>query len=332
MKTELNFLELHYLVEELQSCIGARVDNIYAPEGLLMQLHKSGTGKLFLLITDKAIWLAKEKTSAESVSGLCSLLRRHLEGKKLTKLEQIGSERIVCFTFQTQKETFYLFAELFSNGNVILTDENKKILAAKEERAWKDREIRRGLTYKLPPAKQNLFEIKEIPKDEKTLASLGFGKLLAREIIARGDYKALLKEKPSARDYSGELSPIKLEQFKEPGEAFTSFSELLDARLSKSLIAGKEQRVSKALEAKKAKLQEVIDIQSKNIDAMEKEAIELQRKGELVYEHYQELKDILEELNKAKAKFSLQEIKAKLKGHPKIKDLNPKTGDVAVEI
>jgi hypothetical protein len=28
---------------------------------------------------------------------------------------------------------------------------------------------------------------------------------------------------------------------------------------------------------------------------------------------------------------SLQEVKAKLKGHPKIKDLNPKTSDVVVE-
>jgi len=332
MKTELNFLELHHLIEELQTCIGSRVDNIYAPNGLLLQLHKSGIGKIFLCITDKAMWLAKEKPAAESISGLCSLLRRHLEGKKLTKLEQIGSERIARFTFQTQKETYYFYVELFSNGNVILTDGDKKILAAKEERAWKDREIRRGQTYKLPPAKQNLFELKEIPNDEKTLAKLGFGKLLAREIIARGDYQSLLKEKISPRDYSGELSPIKLEQFKEPGEAFTSFSELLDARLSKTLAAGKEQRISKAYEAKKAKLQEIIDIQTKNIETMEKEALELRHKGELVYEHYQELKDVLEELNKAKAKFSLQEIKAKLKGHPKIKDLNPKTNDVVVEI
>lgn len=331
MKTELNFLELHYLIEELQTCIGSRIDNIYAPDGLLLQLHKSGAGKIFLRITDKAMWIAKEKPATEAVSGLCSLLRRHLEGKKLTKLEQIGSERIARFTFQTQKETFYLYVELFSNGNIILTDGDKKILAAKEERAWKDREIRRGQIYKLPPAKQNLFELKEIPSDEKTLASLGFGKLLAREIIARGDYQSLLKEKASPHDYSGELSPIKLEQFKE-GEAFTSFSELLDARLSKSLAAGREQRVSKAYETRKAKIQEVIDIQSKNIEAMEKDALELQHKGELVYEHYQELKDILEELNKAKAKFSLQEIKAKLKGHPKVKDLNPKTNDVVVEI
>lgn len=334
MKSEFNFLELHFLVDELQSLLNSRVDNVYAPDGILLQLHKSGVGKLYFRITDKVMWLAKEKPSSESISGLCSLLRRHLEGKKLVKIEQIGSERIVQFTFQTQKDTRFLFVELFSNGNVILTDEKKKVLAAKEERAWKDREIRRGKTYVFPPAKQNLFELKTIPSDEKVLASLGFGRLLAREIIARDcNLKSLLNEKLSPRAYSdGELSPIKLVQYKESGESFSSFSELIDARLLKSLAICSEHKVSKAYEAKKEKIQEVIDIQSKNIDSMEKEALELQRKGELVYEHYQELKDVLEELNKAKAKFSLQEMKAKLKGHPKVKDLNPKTSDVIVEI
>jgi predicted ribosome quality control (RQC) complex YloA/Tae2 family protein len=246
-------------------------------------------------------------------------------------LEQLGSERIARFTFQTQKETCYLYVELFSNGNIILTNDVMKILFAREERAWKDREIKRGLIYELPPAKQDVFALKEVPEDEKSLAALGFGKLLAKEIVARkGDFKSLFKEKLSPRFYSdGELSPIKLVQYKEAGESFPSFSELIDAKLSR---VPEQPRVSKAFEAKKAKLQDVIDMQSKNIERMEKDALEFQRKGEIVYEHYQELKDILEELNKAKAKFSLQEIKAKLIGHAKIKDLNPRTSDVLIEL
>lgn len=340
MKTELNFLELHFLVQELQSCIGSRIDKIYEPNGFLFQLHKSGTGKLFLRITDKVIWLSKQKLLApESFSGLCSLLRSRLEGKKLTKLEQMDSERIVCFTFQTQKDTFYLFIELFAKGNFILTDSNKKILAAKEERAWKDREIKRGLKYVPPPAKANLFKLSadKVYNDEKSLASIGFGKLLAKEIIARGAnfkaYQSLLKEKPSPRAYSdGELSSIKLVQYKEAGEKFSSFSELIDSRLSLTMKSQKEEKIKQAFKAKKAKIQEVINAQTKNIESLKKKATEFQRKGELIYEHYTEFKEILDEINKAKAKFSLQEIKAKLKGHPKIKDVNPKTGDVSVEV
>jgi predicted ribosome quality control (RQC) complex YloA/Tae2 family protein len=338
MKTELNFLELGFLVQELQDIVGSRVDKIYEPDGFLLQIHKSGAGKLFLRITGNAIWVAKEKPEApEKFSGLCSSMRRFLEGKKITKIEQLGSERIVQMSFETQKETFYLFIELFQNGNIILTDAARKILGAKEERAWKDREIKRGLNYQPPPPKKNLFELKSLPSDEKELAQFGFGKLLAKEIIARGGdisaYKSLLKEKLSPRAYAdGELSPIKLVQHSEEGHQHKTFSELLDAKLTAAMQAHKISGAQKAFEAKKAKLLEVINMQSKNIAAMEKEAVELQRKGELIYEHYQELKDILEELNKAKIKFSLQEMKSKLKGHAKIKDLNPKTSDVIVEL
>ncbi len=337
MKSELNFLELHFLVRELQDLVGSRVDKIYEPDGFLLQIHKSGSGKLFLRITGNAIWVAKEKLEApEKFSGLCSSMRRFLEGKKITKIEQLGSERIVQMAFETQKETFYLFVELFQNGNIILTDAARKILGAKEERAWKDREIKRGLNYIPPPAKKNLFELKEIPSDEKALAQLGFGKMLAKEIIARGGdmkaYHSLLNETPGSRAYQDELSPIKLRQFKEEGQQYHSFSELLDAKLTVAMQAHKVSGAQKAFEAKKAKLTEVISMQSKNIAAMEKEAIELQRKGELIYEHYQELKDIIDELNKMKALYSLQEVKAKLKGHAKIKDLNPKTSDVVVEL
>ncbi len=338
MKAELNFLELHFLVQELQSCIGSRVDKIYEPDGFLFQLHKSGMGKLFLRITGSVIWLSKTKPiSPESISSLCAIFRKYLEGKKLTSIEQLGSERVVLCTFQTQKETFSLFVELFAKGNIILTDSNKKILAALEERKWKDREIRRGLEYVPPPAKKNLFELKEIPADEKSLAMLGFGKLLAREIIARGGdfraYQSLLNEKLSPRAYSdGELSPIMLLQFKESGESFPSFSDLVDSKLSVSIQSQKSERIRKSFEAKKAKLQEVIDLQSRSIAALEKDAVELQRKGELIYEHYQELQEILEEVKRMKEVASLQEVKAKLKGHAKIKDLNPKTSDVVVEI
>jgi predicted ribosome quality control (RQC) complex YloA/Tae2 family protein len=340
MKTELNFLELHFLVQELQDVVGARVDKIYEPDSFLLQIHKSGAGKLFVRITNNVIWIAKEKPAApEKFSGLCSAMRRFLEGKKIAKIEQLGSERIVQVTFETQKETFYLFIELFQNGNIILTDAARKILGAKEERAWKDREIKRGLNYILPPAKKNLFELKasDISGDEKSLASLGFGKMLAREIIARGSdfkaYQSFLNEKLSPRAYpDGELSPVKLVQYADEGHPFKTFSELIDSKLPHTLLAQKVSGAQKAFAAKKAKLEDVIGMQSKNIAAMEKEAIEVQRKGELIYEHYQELKDILEELNKAKEKFSLQEMKSKLKGHAKIKDLNPKTSDVIIEI
>jgi predicted ribosome quality control (RQC) complex YloA/Tae2 family protein len=339
VKTELNFLELHFLVQELQVCVGARLQKVYESDGLLLQFHKSGVGKFLLRVTDKVLWLSASRPAAETISGVVAKLRKVLEGKKLTALEQSGSERIVKFTFQTQKETFFLIVELFGKGNAVLTDVNNKILAAQEERAWKDREIRRGIKYVAPPAKKNLFDLQEedISTDEKKLARLGFGKLLAKEILVRGgDFKAynsLLAEKPSPRMYSdGELSPVRLKQYDEKGKSFASFSELIDSKLGVAAEKQKEDRVKKLFEAKRAKLLEVIELQTRKIEDIEDRAANLQRKGELVYEHYQELKEILDGLNKLKLTYSLQEIRKKVKGHAKIKDVNPKTGDIILEI
>jgi len=328
-------LELYHLVRELQVLVGSRVDNVYDCDGFLFQFHKSGTGKLFLKISDKVLWLCASKPVVGEVSGLCSVLRKRLIGKKLVSVVQLGSERIVKFVFETREETYFVFVELFSNGNVVLTDGDTKILGAKEERAWKDREIRRGLKYILPPSKVNLFELDDIPFDEKSVASLGFGKLLAKEIFLRGGgmkgFKSLLSEPATAFNYAGELSPIRLVQFSS-GKSYPSFCALIDSCLSSSVEDEKKERIRKSFESRRNKLLEVISAQSDSIDKFESRAVEFQRKGELIYEHYQELKDILDELNKVRSRFSLQDIRAKLKGHPKIKDLNPKTCDIIVEL
>ena len=94
----------------------------------------------------------------------------------------------------------------------------------------------------------------------------------------------------------------------------------------------KESRKKQALQAQKEKIQNATELQEKSMRKAEQDALEQQRKGETIYEHYQELKEILEEINKARKKFSLQEIKEKLKGHAVIKDVNPKSGEIVVEI
>lgn len=331
MKDEFNFLDVHHMVNELQVLVGARLNKVYQPDGLLLQFHKSGEGKFLLRVSGSVLWLTESKPlMPEKLSGLCAKLRKHITGKKLTKLEQFGSERIVKFVFETQKETYFLIIELFAKGNVILTDENLKILSAFEERSWKDREVRRGKQYELPPQKANLFELTELPKTEKELATLGFGKLLAKEILARGGgvkgYKSLLAEKPSPRKYGEERSPIVLKQFKEAGQPAESFSKLVDEVFG---VEREEQVKSEALskfEKKRQKLLDVIKMQSKTVESLEKKAADAQVIGEAIYEHFQDCQSVLDEVKKKK---SAKDVKT---GHVTAKSFSAKTGDVQVEI
>lgn len=336
MKIELNFLELHFLTGELQECIGARVDNIYGKDFLIIQLHKTGAGKTCLNITKNLVWLSDKRAETQETTGFCTQIRKLLKGKKITAIDQPGSERIIKITLKTQRETTHAYIELFSNGNLVVTDEKNKIIAAKEERKWKDREIRRGSEYALPPQKNDLFSLKEIPDDEKEIANLGLGRLIAREIKARGGgikaYKELLNEKLNPKSYpDGEISPIRLAQYPD-GESHKTFSELINKKFSEMPAQGTETEHEKEFSRKKEKISEIVKIQAKTAEGADKEAAELQFKGELIYKHYQELKDVLEELNKAKTKLSLQEIREKLKGHPKIKKVEPRTGEITIEI
>jgi predicted ribosome quality control (RQC) complex YloA/Tae2 family protein len=337
VRTELNFLETHFLVKEFSQLVGSRVNKVYESDGVLIAFHKEGQ-KTFLRITSKVLWLTSKKPETDAVSNMVSRLRSFLEGKRLAAIEQLGSERIVKFVFETKEERFVLVVELFGNGNLVVTDGEGKILLAQEERAWRDREIRRGLIYSPPPARKDLFSLSEseIPKNEKDIATLGFGKVLAKEIVVRGGfggYKELLAEKENPRLYSdGELSPIVLKQYSEAGVPYKTFSELIDDQLSETIRKQRLERARAGFNEKRKKIEEVILAQTKQLDKVEVASVDLRRKGEVIYERYQEFESLLLELRKAREKLSWKEIQEKLKNHPVIKEIDPKTGDVVVEV
>ena len=80
------------------------------------------------------------------------------------------------------------------------------------------------------------------------------------------------------------------------------------------------------------KTKNVIDQQQKQIDDLEKKAAENNKKGELIYENYQMIESILKEINKAREKYSFDEIKEKLKGHKVVKDVDGKNKRIVIEL
>ena len=355
MQSEITALELNYLVKELQVLIGSRVDTLYKPDGVYVQVHKSGVGKLLLRIEKNALWLTQKKPEMPpSLKGFCQLLRKFLEGKKITKVEQLEGERIVRMCFETQAEKKQLLIELFSKGNVVLADENGVVQAAVEERAWKDRTTKRGLPYKLPPHKGNVLNLNESDfmlgeeTSSKSLAKKGLGKLYANEVCVRAKvdpqassittdeqkklfkaYTSLLDDKSGAHVHGKEIAPFKLHSLEE-GKKCESFCAAIDANFVKT--DSRTEQKSQALADKRKRVENIIALQEKGKIEAENQAAELQRIGEFIYENYIELKATLDELNAARKKFSLQEIKAKLKNHPKLKDVNPKTAEVVIEL
>ncbi len=82
---------------------------------------------------------------------------------------------------------------------------------------------------------------------------------------------------------------------------------------------------------KATQLEDRIKVQQKRLKELEHEVQDNQRKGELIYENYQELNKIIEGLKEARKTMSWKEIKEKIK-NKKIKKIDEKTGDVTVEV
>ena len=110
-------------------------------------------------------------------------LRKHLSGAWIDKIEQYEFERIVILNLRKKIGNWKIILELFGEGNIILTDENNKILQAIIFKKMRDRNIIRNELYQFPPSiSRNPFKIQE---EELKNELINLGKMeIIRAIMA----------------------------------------------------------------------------------------------------------------------------------------------------
>lgn len=88
-------------------------------------------------------------------------LRKFLKSRRITSITQIGTDRIIDFSFSDG--TFHLFLEFFAGGNIILTDRDYNILALFRQvpAGEAQEEVRVGLKYTVTN-KQNYNGVPDI--------------------------------------------------------------------------------------------------------------------------------------------------------------------------
>ena len=363
---EISALDLHYLIKEMQFLSGARVDKISQPEKetVVFQFYAKGKEKQILKIAlPNLFYLAEKKPeAAEKLFGFCSALRKYLSNAKLAKIEQLNSERIAKLLFIAKEAEYILFVELFAKGNIILCKKDFSIIVPLRTSKFKDREIKAGVKYTFPEKEINFFDISaknlnKYKKQQKQTISkliaveLGFGGQYSKEIcklsniglseksLNDGQVNTLIKSIKSITSkkvnpfavYSDSrinAVPFELEIYKDmKKEKKKSFNSAVEFAAK----AGKAKKITKS-QKELERLKKIIKLQEEQINEMEKTATESQKKGELIYEKYQLLNEILEEIRKARKKYSWKEIKSKLKGHKLIKEINEKNGEIVLEV
>ncbi|MEM4239783.1 MAG: NFACT family protein [Candidatus Woesearchaeota archaeon] len=356
-KTEITSFDLHFLLTELQPLVGTRLDKIYVlgDRGVLItfgnkKMLQAGPGKL---------WLPAEKPQTpEQIHPFAAQMRKLIGNSKVERIEQVCSERILAIHIMRSGKSFVLFIEIFGRGNIILCDSTGIVMAAL---ALNDR-VQRGKPYQLPKSidtfhldgKQFCEKFLESRDNvSKTLAAgLGLGKILAEELCVRcgistaekptaghadeiyHELQKMLSQTPSPQIiYEGSIladaTPVPFQCYAtKKRENIESFGAALARIFALPAEAVKEQKTAPVQEKLK-KIETMIQMQEQSLARLQEKAEEERKKGEYIYEHYQEIKKLLDEIIEAKKKLSWKEVKAKF---PQIQEINEATGDIVVEI
>ncbi|MBN4049033.1 NFACT family protein [archaeon AH-315-M20] len=370
MTKQLSSIDMHFLLKELKSLENSRVDKIYnnGKEEIYINFFKSGEGKKILrIISGKAIFLTETKDSDEKPSHFCTMLRKHLDNKTLVSIEQLEPERILKFSFKSKEETRSLYLEIFGKGNLILCKE-EYIIESLIKHKFRDRTILPKEKYKHPEMQYNVFDInknklkeffKNSNKDKIVTAfaiELGLGGILSEEVcllskldknkvpgkiddkeitIILKSIKSIINKKINPQivyknEEATDVVPFDLEFYKECKQTkYPSFDEALDYYFTKEVnLIKKESPYEKQIK----EVERIIKEQEDTIKSLKEKVEENTKKGESIYNNYQLIKEILTEINKAKEKYSWEEIKKKLKEHKIVKDVDVKEKKVVVEI
>lgn len=123
------------------------------------------------------------RTAASAPSQFVSRLRKYLKSRRITGVQQIGTDRIIEITFSDGQ--YRIFLEFFAAGNIILTDADLTVLALLRQVSEGDQDVdvKLGGRYVLE-AKQNFHGIPAVSQDriKETLEKQAAKFMSAQEI------------------------------------------------------------------------------------------------------------------------------------------------------
>jgi len=366
----MSSLDIKVCVKELRDeIIDGKIEKIYhyPPDEIRIKLYADGRKDL-IIEAGRRIHLTKfPKESPKFPSSFAMLLRKHLEGGRIKAIEQHDFDRVVKLEIERRDGKKILIAELFAKGNIILTDENFKVIMP-----LKHEHIRPGENYSFPEQRLSPLDLNEqilsdICRNEnreivKVLATkCGLGGLFAEETclragidkkkksnelsdeeiglivrtvndifepVARGEFKPHIVAKDG--EYIDVL-PIELKIYENyEKKYFNSFNEALDEFYSKLIIESAERSEREESEELK-KLKKRLEIQLQTKEKLEKEMEKYRRIGDLIYEKYTVVDQILNAFKQAKEKLPFEEIRRRAKQIKIVKDVKPESVTIQLD-
>ncbi|HEC81832.1 MAG TPA: fibronectin-binding domain-containing protein [Thermoplasmatales archaeon] len=370
---EFSSFDINAVVAELQELIGSFIDKVYQIEknDVLIKLRNPHGKKVLLLVRSGSFIIPTTKSfsTPQKPSMFAMILRKHIENGQIKKVEQHEFDRIVVITIVKRNDVFQLIIELFSNGNIILVDGERKIIMPLKQQVWAHRTIKPKESYVFPPAQPNPFNLSyedfaSVLKDSerdlvRTLArDLGFGGLYAEEICARASVEKKLMTKEVDDDTLKQLFKT-LQEFleifrkkrfnpvvvKKDGKVFDATPlplkkyEGYELQAIQRFSNGLEQLLSqqpKKEEVKTTERKETLERQLKRQQMMMKgfikKAEEKKKEGELLYSNYQTVDELLREIQSILKKKDKEKDVERIKSYDIVEEFDPTENLLVIKI
>lgn len=199
MKTMSN-VDLYAISHELNQLLkDARVQKAYQPtrDTVIIRFHVPGKGRVDVVF-QAGVRVHTTQYPPENPKvppSFPMLLRKHLKNATVREVRQHNFDRILEIDIQKEHD-FTLVVELFSQGNIILLDEENQIILPLKHRHLKGRKITSKEKYQYPeergihPLDVQLNDLEDLFRNSdsdiiRTLARSGLGGMYSEEIILR---------------------------------------------------------------------------------------------------------------------------------------------------
>ena len=163
MREQMSSFDIHRMVDELQILINARCKKSYQPhhEQLVLRIKpKDSAQKDLVIIRGSRLYLSsRDRPMPNQPAPFAMLLRKHLTNARIEEVTQIGFDRAISIVFDAKMGKRELIIECFRNGNLILLDENRIIIAPLTHTKIGGRIIKKGFAYEPPKGAINPYNL-----------------------------------------------------------------------------------------------------------------------------------------------------------------------------
>ena len=351
MKEGITSLDLMFLTRELkEKLIGGKIQGIkQIDKTFIFEIYKQE--RFFLkTILPRIIYITNSsQQSPQQPTNFCMQLRKHLIGKTISDVSQYEFDRII----EVETEGYKIIFELFSTGNLILTDSSGLIIGILEQQEWRDRILKVKAIYKHPPSninpfKHDFFEFQKVLRqiNKETVKALavdfGLGGTYAEEFCKKLEidknknisqltqqetdklfrtFEQLktLNAKPCIileDKQAVDVAPFEMLTYGDYKKVeFNNFLEAVEAYFEGLEKVLKEKKEAESAVKEEKRIGKIQEKQMLQLKQMQEEEQNFRKIAQLLYNRYQTFNEILNGINKLKQEGkSWQEIKEIIQG------------------